>query len=131
MRAINQKIIIFSVFQKDRPDFSNQDNHQCIVQRLSQQSIGFKVLDGVYQGETEKSIMVIDTPEMRQTVESICKQFNQECYLTSDSERNTSLVYPDGKVIQIGTLKRISQSEAEKLDGYSVDTTDGSFWAAV
>lgn len=131
MRNIKPQILIFSVFQKNRADFENMDNHQCIIQRLSQLDIGFKVLDGVYQGEAEKSILVVDSPEMRRSVESICKQFNQDCYLRSDSERDTYLVYPDGTETQIGTLKRVSQSEAEKMDGYSIDTTDGSFWATV
>ena len=131
MQAIKPEILIFSVFQKDRSNESNLDNHQCIIQRLSQLGIGYKVLDGVYQGETEKSILVVDSPEMRQTVESVCKQFNQDCYLKSDSQRNTSLVYQDGTETQIGTLKRVSQDEAQKLDGYSVDPTDGSIWATI
>lgn len=131
MQYLKPEILIFSVFQKDRSNESNLDNHQCIIQRLSQQGIGYKVLDGVYQGETEKSILVVNSPEMRQTVESVCKQFNQECYLKSDSQRNTSLVYPNGTEAHIGTLKRVSQAEAQKLNGYSVDTTDGSYWAAV
>lgn len=129
MRTLNPEILIFSVFHANRDDASNQDNHQCTVNRLTQLGIGHKVLDGVYKNTSEKSILVLS--DRIDLVRVLCKQFNQECYLRSDSDRNTYLVYPDGTESHIGTLKRISESDAKRLDAYSIDTTDGSFWAAV
>ena len=129
MRQVKPEILIFSVYQAGRRDDSNQDNHQCIVNRLTQLNIGHKVLDGVYQNQTEKSILV--SADRIDMVQNLCQQFGQECYLRSDSERNTFLVYPNGTEKRIGTLKRVSKEDALKLDGYSIDNTDGSFWAAV
>lgn len=126
-----QSILIFSVFQKNRQDYENQDNTQGVLNILDFFNIGHKVLKGVYQGISEDSILVLDTPENRSMVEEFCSQFNQECYLYSDTERDSFLVYPDNSMVSIGTLKPVSKDLASKQDGYSLDVTTNTYWITV
>lgn len=123
-----KEIIIFSVFQKDNPEYHNEDIHQTIKNVFDQNNVGYKELIGVYKGQEEKSLLVTAIHEDK--VKELCKQFNQECYLYSDSDRNTFLCYPDNKVINIGTLKSTTKDIAITKDSYSYDPEYNMYWIA-
>lgn len=118
MRAILPNILIFSVYQSKLSQALNFDTHNEVMQALKGAGVPVLELDGVYNGSSEKSILV-DGFEHRATVERLCKTFNQECYLESHNDRATSLVYPDGSRVAIGTLQNVSEVEAKQNGSYS------------
>lgn len=122
---IKDRILIFSVFEQGRPDYVNEDNHQTIVNKLTQLGIGFKVLDGVYYGSKELSILVFDTESNRAMVEALCRKFNQDCYLESDNDRTTNLVYPEHREY-IGVLQNVDSVSG--IDCYSYDSQNNTYW---
>lgn len=125
---IKANILIFSVFDQSRTNNENLDNHSKVIERLNALKISYKVLDGVYYGSKEKSILLHDTQANRSTVEIILKWFNQDCYLESGSDRTSSLVYPDHKEY-LGVLREIDKEMASQLDSYSFDPSSNTYWA--
>jgi len=120
------EVLIFSVYQSDRQDTDNQDNHQTVVNRLSQLDISHKVLNGRYQGIDEKSILV--KMDQLDTVQALCKQFNQESYLHLDKDRVASLRFTEGRIEKIGNLEAVSKTKALKSDAYTFDPMSNTYF---
>ena len=85
--------VIFSVFQTRLSKDENLENHKKVLRHLKTFGLRFKVVEGVYRGETELSIMV---PVINQvfdysTVEQLAHIYDQQCILFVDSDRNAEL----------------------------------------
>ena len=50
--------VIFSVFQSRLSKADNLDNHKKVLRHLKTFGLKFKVVEGVYRGESELSILV-------------------------------------------------------------------------
>ena len=112
-------VLVFSVFRTDVPDSHNRDCHRVLVNNLERNSIPFKELKGAYKGVTEDSILV--KADQLENVKSICKQFNQDSFLSLDENRNATLTYHNGTVEKLGQLVAVSEKEALSSDNYSFD----------
>ena len=89
----NDAFVIFSVFQSRLSKDENLENHKKVLRHLKPFGLRFKVVEGVYRGETELSIMV---PVINQvfdysTVEQLAHIYNQHSILFVDSDRNAEL----------------------------------------
>lgn len=115
---LKPNVLIFSVFQKGLPELVNQMAHKQLFAILERQGFPVLALSGRYNGVNELSIL-IEGFQHRETVERLCKEFNQESYLESHNDRATFLVYPDGRRESIGTLTPVSKTEAKASSGYS------------
>ena len=85
--------VIFSVFQSRLSHQDNMDNHNKVLRHLKDFGLRFKVVEGVYRGESELSILV---PVINQvfdlaTVEQLAHIYEQHSILFVDSERNAEL----------------------------------------
>ena len=85
--------VIFSVFQTRLSKDENLENHKKVLRHLKTFGLRFKVVEGVYRGETELSIMV---PVINQvfdysTVEQLAHIYDQQSILFVDSDRNAEL----------------------------------------
>ena len=85
--------VIFSVFQTRLSKDENLENHKKVLKHLKTFGLRFKVVEGVYRGESELSILV---PVINQvfdlaTVEQLAHIYDQQCILFVDSERNAEL----------------------------------------
>ena len=85
--------VIFSVFQSRLSKDENLENHKKVLRHLKTFGLRFKVVEGVYRGETELSIMV---PVINQvfdysTVEQLAHIYDQQSILFVDSDRNAEL----------------------------------------
>lgn len=120
-------VIIFSVFRKRETFEYNMDVHATIKNVLLGENISFKELVGLYEGVSEMSLLVHAQHE--DYVRNLCKQFDQECYLISNENRDTKLVYlnntPD---MDIGTLMNVSKVEALTSPGYTYDMDTNQYW---
>ena len=50
--------VIFSVFQSRLSHQDNMDNHKKVLRHLKDFGLNYKVVEGVYRGESELSILV-------------------------------------------------------------------------
>ena len=87
--------VIFSVFQFRLSHQDNMDNHKKVLRHLKDFGLRFKVVEGVYRGESELSILV---PVINQvfdlaTVEQLAHIYNQHSILFVDSDRNAELKF--------------------------------------
>ena len=87
--------VIFSAFQSRLSHQDNMDNHKKVLRHLKDFGLKYKVVEGVYRGESELSILV---PVINQvfdlaTVEQLAHIYNQHSILFVDSERNAELKF--------------------------------------
>ena len=87
--------VIFSVFQSRLSHRDNMDNHKKVLRHLEDFGFKYKVVEGVYRGESELSILV---PVINQvfdlaTVEQLAHIYNQQSILFVDSDRNAELKF--------------------------------------
>ena len=87
--------VIFSVFQSRLSKADNMDNHKKVLRHLKDFGLKYKVVEGVYRGESELSILV---PVINQvfdlaTVEQLAHIYNQQSILFVDSDRNAELMF--------------------------------------
>jgi len=125
---IKMRIIIFSVYQNEKSELINKLNHKHIGNELKSRGISFKELVGVYKGIHEQSYLVHESN--RSLVEELCIRYNQECYLESNGDRSTELVYRYERK-NIGILKLVSKEFAESKEAYTYDPINDSFWVTI
>ena len=113
--------VIFSVFQSRLSHQDNMDNHKKVLRHLEDFGFKYKVVEGVYRGESELSILV---PVINQvfdlaTVEQLAHIYNQHSILFVDSDRNAELKF------MVKTFdENLDQVRSEKL-GKFIATTKG------
>ena len=113
--------VIFSVFQSRLSKADNLDNHKKVLRHLKTFGLKFKVVEGVYRGESELSILV---PVINQvfdysTIEQLAHIYDQQCILFVDSDRNAEL-----RFMVKSFDASLNQVKSEKL-GKFVATTKG------
>ena len=117
----NDAFVIFSVFQSRLSKDENLENHKKVLKHLKTFGLRFKVVEGVYRGESELSILV---PVINQvfdlaTVEQLAHIYNQHSILFVDSDRNAEL-----KFMVKAFDENLDQVKSEKL-GKFIATTKG------
>ena len=113
--------VIFSAFQSRLSHQDNMDNHKKVLRHLEDFGFKYKVVEGVYRGESELSILV---PVINQvfdlaTVEQLAHIYNQHSILFVDSDRNAEL-----KFMVKAYDENLDQVRSEKL-GKLIATTKG------
>ena len=113
--------VIFSVFQSRLSKDENLENHKKVLNHLKTFGLRFKVVEGVYRGESELSILV---PVINQvfdlaTVEQLAHIYDQHSILFVDSDRNAEL-----RFMVKAFDASLNQVKSEKL-GKFIATTKG------
>ena len=113
--------VIFSVFQSRLSKADNLENHKKVLNHLKTFGLRFKVVEGVYRGESELSILV---PVINQvfdysTVEQLAHIYDQHSILFVDSDRNAEL-----RFMVKAFDASLNQVKSEKL-GKFIATTKG------
>ena len=113
--------VIFSVFQSRLSKADNLENHKKVLKHLKNFGLRFKVVEGVYRGESELSILVpiinqvFDYP----TVKQLACIYEQHSILFVDSDRNAEL-----RFMVKAFDASLNQVKSEKL-GKFIATTKG------
>ncbi len=113
--------VIFSVFQSRLSKDENLENHKKVLRHLKDFGLNYKVVEGVYRGESELSILV---PVINQvfdlaTVEQLAHIYDQHSILFVDSDRNAEL-----RFMVKAFDASLNQVKSEKL-GKFIATTKG------
>ena len=131
----NDAFVIFSVFQSRLSKDENLENHKKVLKHLKTFGLRFKVVEGVYRGESELSILV---PVINQvfdysTVEQLAHIYDQQCILFVDSERNAELRFMvksfdaslnQGKSEKLGKFIATTKGIATQCENYTKDGND-------
>tara|TARA_R100000406_G_scaffold29469_1_gene19015 strand:+ start:260 stop:697 length:438 start_codon:yes stop_codon:yes gene_type:complete len=114
--------VIFSVFQSRLSHQDNLDNHKKTLNHLRAFGLKFKVVEGVYRGESELSILVPVINEVFDlaTVEQLAHIYEQHSILFVDSDRNAELRF----MVKPFDASLNELPKSEKL-GKFVSTTKG------
>lgn len=121
MKPILPEFAIVSVYSSENKESVNQKNHEKVLDGLGYLTVRHKELIGKFEGESEKSIIIFGKRATK-LAKMIARNYNQECYLYCDQDRNAELVFTeDGKRENIGTFKEIAPSKAAELSSYTYD----------
>ena len=114
--------VIFSVFQSRLSHQDYMDNHKKVLNHLKDFGLKFKVVEGVYRGESELSILVPVFNEVFDlaTVEQLAHIYDQHSILFVDSDRNAELRF----MVQPFDASLNELPKSEKL-GKFIATTKG------
>ena len=108
----------FYIFSAHRPNnMNNHINSLTVKSVLKDEGLSFSVTQGVYKDTKEISFMVFDGPNVKSTIEALCKIYNQECYLLRDVDNEGYLVYPNGTRERIGNPVEVT---SKGCDNYTV-----------
>ena len=108
----------------------NKKNHLDLWLQLKRDGFSIKEVEGVYQGTTEKSILVILNQRWLAvelaTFKNYAAIFNQESILFVDEERNASLIFPYNKENseKLGKFIAVSKGIATQMSNYTFDGKD-------
>lgn len=117
---MNIKSIIFSVFSSDVSIHVNIDRTEYVTASLELDGVNFQLADGVYKGNRETSIIVIDTPKNRALVLGFASLFCQESVLIIDENQNGELVTSAGDyLLTVGRIRCVSERVAKSRDAYT------------
>jgi len=133
MRTLTPNKIIFSVYQSNRREIDNHDNHKAMLESLKIPS--FEVW-GFYKGQPELSIVVTSENykqhlERLVYVKGIAKQFNQESILEVSSDDSARLHFIKTEEVKpLGTFQEVSKDEAQSKDAYTFEPVNARFFVA-
>ena len=92
----------------------------------------WKALEGCYNGEVEKSYLVVLHDEFHDlaVIERMAEGFDQECFMVCDTERYCRLVYMDRErpAKHIGQLREVPKFHAVLQSDYSYDPETKKYW---
>lgn len=117
---IKETIFIMSAESKNVNSRVNFYNHEELISRLESYKIPFKEVIGVYNGTSERSVL-IQGLNNELLIKSLCNDYRQECYLVSGADRSSFLVFNNGTESYIGILIPVTQDEAIKNESYTLD----------
>ena len=126
-----QNVIIFSVERTENTAKQNKENTKLVWDVLQLLGVDFRLVSGVYQKNTEVSILMPRNEFNTALVHALMIQYNQECYLYTNTRRTARLKYTkSGKTEILGTLNKVSQYKALTLGNYTYDEKSGEYSAA-
>lgn len=113
----------FFIFSASRHELDVNANHlrtREVYNTLLDLRLDFACVSGVYKGKSEASFIVFDSEGVRDNVITLCKLYNQDCYLERDKDNEGYLVFPNGSRESIGTPKEVTREEASKLESFTI-----------
>ena len=132
MKLQNKKplIVILSAFKTGKSYKENKVRNNLLESMLHEHNLATKHVEGVWQGESEDSILVaLNSKKDLETVKNFAfKNFDQDVILFSNENRDSILITKDGGEIELGKLKRISEKEALKKQCFTYDPSSQTYW---
>ena len=107
----------------------NQKRHQDLLTQLKRDGFKTKVVEGVYHGQTEKSILVLLESNFLAVDLGYLKNygmiFDQESILFVDADRKAELHFPaTNKAEKLGNFVAVTKGIAIQCDNYTQDGQD-------
>jgi len=134
-----RQIVFISAFLNDNPKELNLDRHESLKLVVKDNlGMNFTEVDGVYEGRSQKSLMVIISSQAELTkLVDIGDFYNQDCVLYRDTNRQAWLMgydhKKDGVKIEwhLGEFGEITKEQADKLDDYTYMPSTKTYWGVI
>jgi len=123
-------IIIFSVFQSNKTEVQNLENHLNVREVLVLRGTPFRIVQGVYKNIHELSFVLENTIPNFVFAKKIATQFNQESILVRDKYEEAQLfMIKDHSIVNLGILSEVNESFAKSQDSYTWDVQNNMYYA--
>ena len=129
MRKVKTPCAIISAERFTLTKGENQKRHQDLLNQLKRDGFKTKVVEGVYHGQTEKSILVLLESNFLAVDLGYLKNygmiFDQESILFVDFDRKAELHFPaTNKAEKLGNFVAVTKGIAIQCDNYTQDGQD-------
>ena len=129
MRKVKTPFAIISAERFTLTNGENQKRHQELLNQLKRDGFKTKVVEGVYHGQTEKSILVLLESNFLSVDLGYLKNygmiFDQESFLFVDSDRKAELHFPaTNKAEKLGNFVSVTKGIAVQCQNYTQDGQD-------
>ena len=129
MRKVKTPFVIISAERFTLSNGENQKRHQDLLTQLKKDGFKTKVVEGVYHGQTEKSILVLLDSKFLSVDLGYMKNygmiFDQESILFVDSDRKAELHFPaTNKAEKLGNFVSVTKGIAIQCNNYTQDGQD-------
>ena len=122
----------FAIISAERFTLTNGENqkrHQELLAQLKRDGFKTKVVEGVYHGQVEKSILVLLDSKFLAVDLGYLKNygmiFDQESILFVDAERKAELIFPaTNKAEKLGNFVSVTKGIAVQCQNYTQDGQD-------
>lgn len=129
MRSRYRKTATISAELSNLQIEDNKLRTDCLREALRRLGADIRTFEGCYKGSVETSFMVaLEGSVTLQTIVNLAQEYNQESILTIDEELNTTLLYMDGRVENLGLYQEVK--EWNKGDCYSKCLKTGKLFKA-
>ncbi len=120
-----QPFVIFSAYLNTLSEAANLLRHAETLAELDQLNIGYRVLDGMYAGNKERSILVTN---IGIAIELAFTSLQQESILITDSNSRAYLQFANESTQELGLWHEITESDALKSQAYTFDVIQQKYW---
>ena len=129
MRKVKTPFAIISAERFTLTNGENQKRHQELLNQLKRDGFKTKVVEGVYHGQVEKSILVLLDSKFLAVDLGYLKNygmiFDQESILFVDAERKAELIFPaTNKAEKLGNFVSVTKGIAVQCQNYTQDGQD-------
>jgi len=129
MRKVKTPFAIISAERFTLTKGENQKRHQDLLAQLKRDGFKTKVVEGVYHGQTEKSILVLLDSKFLAVDLGYLKNygmiFDQESILFVDADRKAELHFPaTNKAEKLGNFVSVTKGIAVQCNNYTQDGQD-------
>ena len=129
MRKVNTPFAIISAERFTLTKGENQKRHQELLNQLKRDGFKTKVVEGVYHGQVEKSILVLLDSKFLAVDLGYLKNygmiFDQESILFVDADRKAELHFPaTNKAEKLGNFVSVTKGIAVQCQNYTQDGQD-------
>ena len=129
MRKVKTPFAIISAERFTLTKGENQKRHQDLLTQLKRDGFKTKVVEGVYHGQTEKSILVLLESNFLAVDLGYLKNygmiFDQESILFVDADRKAELHFPaTNKAEKLGSFVSVTKGIAIQCNNYTQDGQD-------
>ena len=129
MRKVKTPFAIISAERFTLTKGENQKRHQDLLTQLKRDGFKTKVVEGVYHGQTEKSILVLLESNFLAVDLGYLKNygmiFDQESILFVDADRKAELHFPaTNKAEKLGNFVSVTKGIAIQCNNYTQDGQD-------
>ena len=129
MKKVKTPFVIISAERFTLTKGENQKRHQELLTQLKKDGFKTKVVEGVYHGQTEKSILVLLDSKFLAVDLGYMKNygmiFDQESILFVDADRKAELHFPStNKAEKLGNFVAVTKGIAIQCNNYTQDGQD-------
>ena len=128
MKHLNSPFVLLAL------NASNSYFEEKCIARLG---LPYKVLTGSYKGVKERSYLVLVSSDENSfavdmdkisRIKDLAWEYNQECVLFVDAQRLATVIYPNGKTVEVGKYVREDKAKALLQDAWTYDFTADQYW---